>query len=99
MVDPAGQQVSESLAALVSVRLWKAYGNGGDVPQRPWRTRCDATLELNMRPRTRQRRLISQELALGLAEFPLFLWLRNICVALLTPWLTRYREGLNQCRP
>ena len=41
-----------------------------------------ATLEMNMRPRTRQRQVICQELALGLAEFPLFLWLRNICAAL-----------------
>ena len=54
---------------------------------------------MNMRPRTRQRRLISQEVTLGLEEFPMVLRLRNICLALLTPWLTRYREGLSQCRP
>ena len=68
--DPAGQQVWESLAALVAVRLWKAHWQQRRVCLT---VRGDSvailTVVVNMRPRTRQLRLICEELALELAEF------------------------------
>ena len=58
-----------------------------------------ATLVLNMRPRTRQRRLICHELALGLAEFSFVSLVAQHLRGITTQWLSRYRERLSQCCP
>ena len=68
--DRAGQQVWESLAALVAVRLWEAHW----LRRRVCLTvRGDSvamlTLVVNMRLHTRQLQIIGQELGMERAEF------------------------------
>ena len=96
--DPAGQQVWESLAALVAVRLWKAHWQQRRVCLT---VRGDSvamlTLVVNMRvPALASFGLFAKNSRWNSQNFLLSLLLHNICLVLQTPWPTHCRGWLSR---